>query len=95
MSEDTNPQAAGLSDREWARARVERKHKLRGDVVAYGVVNAALVVAWAVTGAGYFWPGWVLGGWAVLLLLDALGLRLHHPVTEAEIDGELRRLRHA
>lgn len=95
MSEERPTQTAGITDREWARARVERKRKLRADAVAYLVVNAALVIAWVVTGAGYFWPGWVLGGWAVLLLLEALGVHYRRPVTDAEIDGELRRLRHA
>lgn len=95
MSEERPTQTAGITDREWARARVERKRKLRADAVAYVVVNGALVIAWVVTGAGYFWPGWVLGGWAVMLLLEALGLHYRRPVTDAEIDGELRRLRHA
>lgn len=80
-------------DREWARALVARKHKLRGDVVAYVVINIGLVVAWAATGFGYFWPGWVLGIWGVLLVLDAWDLRYKRPVTDEEIEAELRRSR--
>jgi hypothetical protein len=87
---DTGPD---VSDRALARARVERKHKLRADFVVYLVVNAALVVAWAVTGFGYFWPGWVLGFWGVFLLLDAWNVYYRRPVTEAEVDDELRRRR--
>lgn len=79
--------------RDWARARVEKRHKLRADVVAYVVINIALVVAWAATGLGYFWPGWVLGIWGVLLVLDAWDLRYKRPVTDAEIEEELRRSR--
>jgi fatty acid desaturase len=45
---------------EWARRRVEKKHKLRADVAAYVVINAFLIGAWAAAGFGYFWPGWVL-----------------------------------
>lgn len=55
----------GPTDRERARARVERKHKLRADLVAYVVINVALIGAWAATGFGYFWPAWVLGFWGV------------------------------
>ncbi|APB01061.1 2TM domain-containing protein [Nocardia seriolae] len=78
------------TDLDWARRRVERKHKLRADVIAYVVVNLSLVGAWAVTGFGYFWPGWVIAAWAVLLLLDAIPIYFHRPVTAAEIDRELR-----
>lgn len=80
-------------DRAWARARVERKHKLRADLIAYVVINAALVVAWALTGAGYFWPGWVLGFWGVFLLLDVANLYYRRSVTDDEIDEELRKRR--
>ena len=80
-----------LTDREHARKRVEKKHKFRGDVVAYVVVNVLLVGVWAVTGAGYFWPGWVLAGWSVLLLLDAWNVYFRRPITEQEIDEEIRR----
>jgi cobalamin biosynthesis protein CobD/CbiB len=80
-------------EREWARKRIERKRKLRGDLVAYVVVNSFLVVAWAITGAGYFWPGWVLAAWGVLLLLDLLSFYFGKPLTEADIDRELGRRR--
>lgn len=79
-----------LTDREQARKRVEKKHKFRGDVVAYVIVNLFLIGIWAVTGFGYFWPGWVLAGWGVLLLLDAWNVYFRRPVTEAEVDEELR-----
>ena len=43
-------------EREAARKRVEKKHKFRGDVVAYVVINLFLIGLWAATGFGYFWP---------------------------------------
>ena len=79
------------SERVAARSRLERRRKLYGDLVAYVVINAALVVLWAVSGFGYFWPAWVLGGWGVLLLLDAWSVYYRRPITEADIDRELRR----
>ena len=78
---------------EWARKRIERKRKLRGDFIAYVVINAFLIGVWAVTGHGYFWPGWILAGWGVLLLLDAWGVYFRRPLTEEEIDRELRNRR--
>jgi fatty acid desaturase len=82
-----------LTERERARIRVEKRHKLHADLVAYVVINVALVVMWALTGLGYFWPGWILGIWGVLLLLDAWNVYYRRPVSEEEIDDELRRER--
>jgi hypothetical protein len=78
-------------ERDLARRRVERKSKLRADLVAYVVINAFLVGIWAVSGLGYFWPGWVLAGWGVLLLLDAWDAYVRRPVTEADVERELNR----
>jgi hypothetical protein len=79
-----------VTERELARKRVEKKHKLRGDLVAYVVINVFLIGAWAATGFGYFWPGWVLAGWGVLLLLDAWNVYYRRPVTDDEVDREMR-----
>jgi hypothetical protein len=79
------------SARAHARKRVEKRRSLQGGVVAYIVVNAFLVGVWATTGGGYFWPGWVLGGWGVAMLLG-LWDYVRGPVTDADIDDELRRM---
>jgi 2TM domain len=50
-------------------------------LVAYVLINLALIAAWAVTGFGYFWPGWVLGFWGVFLLLDAWNAYYRRPVS--------------
>lgn len=57
------PQTETRSVYDRARARAERKRRFRGDLVGYVVVNAFLVGVWAVTGFGYFWPGWVIAAW--------------------------------
>lgn len=76
---------------EAARKRVERKRKFRADVVAYVVINACLIGAWAATGAGYFWPGWVLAGWGVALVLDAWNVFFQRPISPEDIERELHR----
>ncbi len=76
-------------EREWAHRQVEKKRKLRADAVAYIVINAFLVGVWAFTGFGYFWPGWVMAGWGVLLLLNIWNVYSGRPVTQADIDREL------
>ena len=81
------------ADLEWARKRVEKKRKLRADLVAYAVISLALVGVWAITGFGYFWPGWVIGVWGLLLVLNASGLFYRRPVTDDDIEQELRNRR--
>jgi hypothetical protein len=78
---------------EHARARAVRKRKFRGDLVGYLVINAFLIGVWAVTGAGYFWPGWVLAAWGVFLVLDAWDVFFRHEVTEEDIKRELHKSR--
>ena len=77
--------------REDARRRVERKRKLLSDFVGYVLINCFLIGVWAVTGFGYFWPGWVLGGWGLLLMLDAWKTYSGGPVTDRDVEEEMRR----
>jgi hypothetical protein len=83
-------QVAG-DDRERVRRRLQARRDLGAHLVSYVVVNAFLVVIWALTGGGYFWPAWVLGAWGVGLVLHAWDVFVRRPVTEADIDNELRR----
>lgn len=79
-----------VSDREWARKKIIRRRALITHAVAYFAVNLLLVVIWFFTGAGYFWPGWVIAGWGVGLLLDAASVLLQTEITDEQIDRELR-----
>lgn len=81
------------SDYERARARVERKRKFRGDLMAYVVINAVLVGIWAFTGGGSFWPGLVLAAWGVGLMVMAWDVFYRHAVTEEDIQREMRKYR--
>ncbi len=76
--------------------RLRARRKVARDVAAYVVINAALVVVWALTDRGYFWPGWVLGIWGFFLVLDLLnawGPFGSRPITDDEINREVERLR--
>lgn len=81
----------GAEKRNEARKRLEQKRNLQGGFIAYVVINAFLIGVWATTGAGYFWPGWVLAGWGVAMLLG-VWTYFRGPIAEADIDEELRRM---
>jgi len=84
-----------MSDlRELAAAQVEKKQDFTIHLAAYLAVNAFLIVIWAVTGGGGFWPIFPLLGWGIGLALHAWSVYGRNPVTaEARIDAEEARLR--
>ena len=82
----TDPEARRL-----ARKRLEARRDLGAHAVVYIVVNAFLVLVWALTGQGYFWPAWVMGAWGIGLVLNVWEVYFRRPVTEADVENELRR----
>jgi hypothetical protein len=57
--------------REVAVKRVRERHDFASHIVAFVVINLGMVAVWAVTGQGYFWPGWVIGAWGIGVVLHA------------------------
>ena len=80
------PRRGGVRVRPVARGEEaqdpDRPGHLRGD-------QPVPVVVWAVTGFGYFWPGWVMAGWGVLLGLDVWSAYSRRPITDDDIEREL------
>jgi hypothetical protein len=81
-----------VSIREQARKRVQDRRNLQGGVVAYIVVNGFLVALWALTGRGYFWPGWVMAAWGLGMIFGIWNY-VQGTVSEEQVDQELRRMR--
>jgi hypothetical protein len=71
--------------------RLEKKRAWTRSLLAYCVVNDFLIGIWAVSGRGYFWPGWVLAGWGIGEVLSYWDAFRRKPISEAAIDAELRR----
>jgi hypothetical protein len=87
----TGSEPAVPPDREMARKRVQAKRDFASHLVAYVVINAFFIGVWAITGGGYFWPAWVLACWGAGLVLHAWDVYWRRPITESDVDTELRR----
>ena len=57
---------------EEAAKRVKDRKRFYGGLATYLIVNAVLVVIWALSGQGYPWFLWPLGIWGVFVLGDYL-----------------------
>lgn len=56
-------------------------------------VNVLLVVIWAVTGAGLFWPVFPILGWGIGVAINAWDVYGRRPITESDSRQEAERLR--
>lgn len=75
-----------------AVAQVQRSHDFKAHVGAYLVINAILIIIWAATGSGIFWPGTSLAAWGFGLSSQHF-LNSFSPITAERVRGELRRMR--
>jgi hypothetical protein len=87
---ETSVESTVKQRRELAIKRIEEKNGFKMDLVAFVVVNAMLVLIWAITGAGYFWPIWVIGLWGVGVVLHGYTVYQGNQYTEEEIEREMR-----
>lgn len=84
---DTDPRAAAIQ-------RIKARRDYWRHLAVFVIVNATLIVVWATSGQGYFWPAWVLVGWGIGLLFhtwDVFG----RPISEDDIRREMNRNQHA
>ena len=79
-----------------AKERVWFDNLMRMLVGIYVAVNVFVVGIWFFTGRGYFWPGWVIGGWGTALVVLNIIIKLivvPPPNNQYRVDAEYRRLR--
>ena len=82
--------------RDEALESLKRKKGFRQYVVVYVLVNAGLIIAWAMSDPRPgFWPGWPLFGMSIALVVtgwNAYGSG-SRPITDKQVDEEIRRLK--
>ena len=90
ISEAMEDSMSNQERRDAAIKRIKDKRDFKTHVVTYVVVNLFLVGVWAISGGGYFWPGWVIAGWGIGLVLHGWQTyRGDRPITEEDIQREM------
>ena len=89
MAEPTN---VDVDPRQQAIERLKKKRDFRSHIFMYVAVNTVLVVIWAVTGSGFFWPIFPILGWGIGVAANAWDVYGRKPFSEDEIRRETERL---
>jgi hypothetical protein len=87
MAIDTREQAP----RDKAVQRLKKRRDFRAHLLVYVLVNGFLVVIWAITGSGFFWPVFPIAAWGIGLVLNAWDVYWRHEITEQDIEHEMER----
>jgi len=88
MVTDTREQAP----RDRAVEQLKKRRDFRGHLLVYVLVNAFLVVIWAITGDhGFFWPVFVIGAWGIGVVMNAWDVYWRRDITETDVQREMRR----
>ena len=77
--------------REAAIKRLEAGRAFKLHATIYIAVNLLLIVIWAMTGGGYFWPIWPLLGWGIGIAIHYWTVFKWKPISEEEIRREMER----
>jgi vacuolar-type H+-ATPase subunit I/STV1 len=78
--------------RDLAKESLKKKSEFRAHLLAYLLINAFFVAIWAVTGSGFFWPAFLIGGWGIGLAFHAWDVYEERPPTDERIQREMDRL---
>lgn len=76
-----------------ALGRLKKKADFRIHLLIYVLVNGMLILIWAMTGAAFFWPAFVLAGWGIGLVANAVDAYVVDEPTEEQVETEMERLR--
>jgi len=66
----------GLKNTQEIREYTRLLKNFYGELYSYVIVNGGLVLFWLFSGAGYFWPIWVIAIWGISLLIKASKLHI-------------------
>ena len=81
--------------REIATKRVRARKGFYSHLTAYIIVNLMLIAIWYFTGAGYFWPMWVILFWGIGLVFNAVAVFSQRDISweTREIEKEVEKIK--
>jgi hypothetical protein len=79
--------------RERALVHLKKKRDFFAHVLVYVMVNSLIVVIWAMTSHGFFWPIFPMAGWGIGVVMNAWDV-WHGDFTEDQVVREMQRLEH-
>lgn len=81
--------------RKIATGRVRAKKGFYSHLTVYILINLMLVAIWFFTGAGYFWPMWVMLGWGIGLIINGVAVfsKRDSGWEKREIEKEMDKIR--
>ena len=80
--------------RQTALKQLQERRDFVPHLLAYLLVNAGLIVVWWLASPhAIFWPAFVLVFWGMGLVIHAWSAFLRRPITDAEVDRYVARLR--
>jgi polyferredoxin len=78
--------------RERALKRLKKRRDFRAHILVYTLVNAFLVVIWAVTSGGFFWPIFPIVGWGIGVVMNGWDVYFGDDFSEEDIEKEIEHL---
>jgi 2TM domain len=88
--DETRIEHADTEDvRELALQRLKKKSDFKAHLLVYALVNAMLIGIWAVTGAAFFWPIFVICGWGIGVVMNGWDAYRRSYPTQAQIEHEI------
>lgn len=78
--------------REQAIKRLKKRRDFKAHLLVYFMVNTFIVVIWAVTGAGFFWPVFPIVGWGIGVVMNAWDVYVVRDFDERRIQREIEHL---
>ena len=89
-------EVVGLSADEQLRRRAVRRLRVRAGfwshLLMFLTVNTVIVVIWAVTSGGFFWPVFPIVGWGIGLVMNAWDVWHPAEFDEDQIHREMSRI---
>jgi uncharacterized ion transporter superfamily protein YfcC len=79
--------------RDRALKRLKKRRDFGAHVVVYILVNSFIVVIWAATSAGFFWPIFPMAGWGIGLVMNAWDVWRGDEFTDEQIAREMERMK--